>query len=231
VRKRVEGGGMTRDINLADLLADDTGNIRPEVAGLLMEERPLRRVVPWRQIRIPAWFILGLVTLIILKAIFSGSDKLRDGIQIARPVIPSSEAAASESSASAATEPKLTQGNLVREQYYLGKGRVFGFRVNIREQPSLDGLIMGQTNQNEVFQIISFEDGWYQVLLGGRRIGYIFGAYLLPMDFSVAPYRVGVARDKTKLLLSESRHQDWYKVIFPNGEERYIRRRHVRIVR
>lgn len=221
---------MRRQVTLADLLADDTGNIRPEVAGLLMEERSPRRV-PRGRMRIPPWFIVGLVILSILKALFSGSEKPMGGIKISPPVPLSCEAVATDRSKFAAVEPKLTQADFVQDPCSLGKGRVFGYRVNIRKQPTLDGLIIGQTNQGKLFDVLSFNNGWYQIRLDDGRIGHIFGAYLLPMDFDVAPYRVGVTRDNTKVLLTECRHQEWYRIISPNGEDGYIRKRHVSIVR
>jgi hypothetical protein len=113
----------------------------------------------------------------------------------------------------------------------LGKARVFGFNVNIRRFPSLNSPIVRQTNQGESFYVLSFSHGWYEVVIGKGKVAFIFGAYLLPMDFKIPSHWIGLAKDRTKLLLAEDYRSDWFQIIMPNGKKRYIRKKNVQVVK
>jgi hypothetical protein len=216
---------MTREQNLADLLADDTGNLRAEVADLLMGDGPQRGA---RQHRfIPRWFILGFLALtffLVARLIVSSMrnearHEMRQAYQQVENVEPDGK-----------PEP-VQESQPVSKKGRFGKAKVFGYKVNIRQSPSLKAFIIGKTNQGEVFQVLSFSDGWYRILLENKQPGYIFGAYLSPIDFELSSHRVGITRDGTKLLLTPCQYQGYYQVILPNGESHYIRKSHVRIVR
>lgn len=216
---------MRREQSLADLLADDTGNLRAEVADLLMGDGP-QRGTP-RQRIIPRWFTLGLLALIffvIARFIVSSMrDEARHEMRQAYQQVENVES-------DGKPEP-VQESQPVSKESRFGKAKVFGYRVNVRQSPSLKGSIIRKTNQGEVFQVLSFVDGWYRILLENKQPAYIFGAYLLPIDFELSPHKVGVTRDGTKLLLTPSQNQGHYQVILPNGERRYIRKSHVRIIR
>jgi hypothetical protein len=74
--------------------------------------------------------------------------------------------------------------------------------------------------------VLSFENGWYQILLQGKR-AFIFGAYLLPLDFSISPYRVGTF-DGVALLLKQFVYKGWYEILEPDGEKKYIHEKYVK---
>ncbi|MBW2063311.1 MAG: SH3 domain-containing protein [Deltaproteobacteria bacterium] len=216
---------MRREQSLADLLADDTGNLRAEVADLLMGDGPQRGTRHQRFI--PRWFILGLLALtffVVAKFIASpmknqAGDDGTQAYQQGRTVKIDHE-----------QEP-VQEAQPVSKENRFGKAKVFGYKVNIRQYPSLKGSIIRKTNQGDIFQVLSFSDGWYQILLENKQAAYIFGAYLLPIDFELSSHKVGVTRDGTKLLLTPSRYRCHYQVILPNGERRYIRKSHVRVIR
>ncbi len=71
---------MQRQQTLADLLADDTGNLRPEVANLLMGRPRQRSLAPFvrraarREITIRGW-VLAVVALSFLVTIIFASSK------------------------------------------------------------------------------------------------------------------------------------------------------------
>ena len=272
---------VQRQQSLADLLADDMGNLRPEVVDLVMGRAPLRVVHQNRHI--PRWVFvcLGIVVLIIIISSLSDKDEVDDvasrrdmreylventpereipNVENRSPVVrygPPPEKAypkrlwkkhtaqvQNQRSVAFSNKPK-TQMN-TRPQYnqeavtkakvktqplgLLGKAKVFGYDVNIRKSPSLRARVIRQTDQGERFQVMSFSDGWYKLRLDGSEYGYIFGAYLLPLDFRLDSNMVGVARDGKKLLLTECRYRDMYQIIRPNGERDYIRKYYVRIV-
>ena len=280
---------MQRQQTLADLLADDTGNLRPEVADLLMERPRQQRVAPIiqraarREITIRGW-VLALVALGFLVTIFfalpSEDERQRETAPVPRQNIfqadrqaanmvnltkakgfaynidvrqsPSPETSkvihARQQEASplvsffdeherqkepgpATEQDAIQDGNHEGNTPNLGRARVFGFNVNVRRSPSLQSPVIRKTNQSDTFPVLSFSDGWYEVLLENDKCGYIFGAYLLPMNFQIASHMVGIARDRTKLLLAPSRYQGRYQVILPSGERHYIRESDVRVLR
>lgn len=114
---------------------------------------------------------------------------------------------------------------------YLSTAMVFGFNINIRQSPHLDSPIVRQTNQGEVFIVQSFTRGWYKVVLEDDQLAFIFGAYLLPIDFKLSSHWVGLAKNRTKLLITANHHPDQFQVILPDGTKRYIRKKNVRIVK
>lgn len=67
------------------------------------------------------------------------------------------------------------------------EGRILDSNVNIRKGPNPNSPTIGRADVNEIFEIISFQDGWYKVSLDERKFGYIFKNYLSPVNFDVAP--------------------------------------------
>jgi hypothetical protein len=216
---------MARQPTLAEILADDTGKIRREVADLLMEPAPARpQVAPrpdaQRRPLSRAWLaFIAVVFIIILGLAFLPDQDSR--VQTSELV-------------------RIYRGNAV-ENYSpriekkenrppIKKGRVIGDNVNVRGEPSLQGQIIQKVHQGQVLEVLSFVDGWYRILLEDQRPGYIFGAYLLPLDFESCPYLIGMTKSQTKVLLKEVNHPIYYQVILPNGQKGMIRKDNVALI-
>lgn len=255
-----------RQQSLADLLADDTGNLRPEVADIVMGEMPQRRVnrprrrIQLRPIPIPTREIILIGSLILaffIGRIFNSSikdTKVGEKKEIQEQIqehVQNQIQTQNHVQIKNKVKEQINEQVRIQDHYQgrptmqreavqtpwqerrnsgLGKGNVFGYNVNIRQAPSLKSPIIAKANQNETFKVLSFSDGWYQVLLGNNSRGYIFGAYLLPMDFNVSQYKVGVGENGRKLLLTQSRNGGWYQEVLPNGQRRDIQKGSVRIV-
>ena len=219
---------MRRQPTLAEILSDDTGKIRAEVADLLMEPDN-QRLRPAPQARPPlrpqqqplriGWIILGvvIVLIIIVAKVFHGpkdhSKDLRGMLETnsiyQHPVAP----------------PKpLVKVRAVRS------GTVIGDDVNIRSGPSLQGEIVHRVHRNEILKISSFRQGWYEVELPNQSTGYVYGAYLIPQDAASSPYRVVITHNQTKLLVKEEGHSTYYLAILPDGKTTWVRKEDVAIV-
>ncbi len=87
--------------------------------------------------------------------------------------------------------------------------------------------IIRKANQDgEILKVISFRDGWYEVVLFNEGSGYVFRAYLIPQNFDVyLPYRVVVTNNQTKLLVKEEGDPTHYLAIMPDGETTWMRKR------
>jgi len=215
---------MRRQPTLAEILSDDTGKIREEVADLLMEPN-VQRLRPAQQVRPPArtqrrpfgigWIVFGLVILVIVFIIRSlNSSK-------ANYIVPTT-IVATESGAKFPEAPPV-------EVKTVRTGLVIGNKVSIRTQPNLQGEIIREVNRNEILNVISFRDGWYEVTLFDQSSGYVFGAYLIPQNFNLYPYRVVIANNRDKLLVKEEGYPSQYRVILPDGQTSWIRKEDVAI--
>ena len=216
---------MRRQPTLAEILSDDTGKIRAEVADLLMEPnnqrlRPVQQARPQprpqrRPFRI-GWIVIGLAILlvVIISKAFNGSkDHYTEitGMQTMDnrsqfPVAPPAEV--------------MT----------VRKGMVIGDNVNVRSKPNPQGEIIRKANRDEILKVISFRDGWYEVVLLNEDSGYVFGAYLIPQNFDLYPYRVVITNNQTKLLVKEEGNPTHYLAIMPDGETTWMRKEDVAII-
>lgn len=221
---------MRNQPTLAEILADDAGNIRAEIADMLMEPQAQRlpgvhRVRRHRRSLLRSWLIVGFTILFIGIAIYDLMDLAP----------PRSEPKATEKTNeghSSATSPAKDL-NAVEPVMSLntGKtGRVIGDSVFIRTQPNLQGEIIKIVNEDEILNVISFDGRWYHIALSNQQSGYIFGAYLLPQDFDSAPYLVAVLnKDQSKLLVRDCGHPLHFHAIWPNGQITWILKEDVAI--
>jgi hypothetical protein len=269
--------------SLADLLADDEGNFRPEIVDLINQPLPARRRPDAESIR---WLLYGIGLFLLLMPIvlaLSQEDKPkvqpdRGGERVFETERNTEEAtnlkragsfyqegegkhlpdegAAAGSIASQNSELHFVS---VSPLYHarpeedqpkadaniespadpsppaaapdaLGRGKVFGYHVNLREGPSLNAAIIRQTSQGELFTVLSFSNGWYRLNLPDEQPAYIFGAYLLPLDFSIAFHHVGVDDRQRKILLASCPYPEQYRLILPDGSTQFIGKDHVRII-
>lgn len=214
---------MRRQPTLAEILSDDTGKIRAEVADLLMEPnnqrlRPVQQARPQpRPQRWPiGWIVIGLAILliVIISKAFNGSKD---------HYIETARLQATENRSQFPVAPPA-------EVKAVRNGMVIGDNVNIRSQPNLQGEIIRKANQDEILKVISFRDGWYEVVLFNEGSGYVFGAYLIPQNFDLYPYRVVITNNQTKLLVKEEGNPTHYLAIMPDGETTWMRKEDVAII-
>lgn len=216
---------MRHQPTLAEILSDDTGKIRAEVADLLMEPNA-QRLRPAQQARPQpraqrrtfgvGWIVLGLVILlviIVLRAL--NASKARN--------IEPNQNLTMESSPQVPVAPPA-------EVKTVRTGMVIGDKVSIRSEPSLQGGIIKEVNRDEILNVISFRDGWYEVALFNQGSGYIFGAYLIPQNFDFNSYRVVMNNNKTKFLVKEEGNPTHYLAILPDGKTTWVRKEDVAII-
>jgi hypothetical protein len=215
---------MRRQPTLAEILSDDTGKIRAEVADLLMDPNVQRhqrtvqqpRPQPREQQRSfkVRWILLGLVILIVVIVLRA--------LNASKP---------SRNNLSEILEAKHASFFVapVARTEVAKKGIVIGNNVIIRTQPSIQGEVVEEVNPDDVLNIISFHDGWYEVELFDQSHGYIFGAYLIPQNFDAHPYRVAITKDMSKLLVKDEGSPTHYRVIFPDGQTTLIGKEDVEI--
>jgi hypothetical protein len=218
---------MERPPSLAEILADETGRIRPEVADLLMEPNPERpRPNPRPQPRPPVqrqpfrlrWVVIGLIVLIIYLLIPQCPKR-------ATPVLQNPESTVVPERI--AITPPITPPRPVekkQEGQTIKNGRVLGDNVNIREQAGLQFPVIKMVHQNEIVTVLSFQDGWYKIRLEDQKSGYLFGAFLLPLNFDSFPYRAGVTRDQTRVLIKIEENRIYYQLISANGQSSLIKK-------
>lgn len=71
--------------------------------------------------------------------------------------------------------------------------------VNIRLMPDSATEIVGHLNQGESVQIVSTQEGWYEVVLEGDATGYISADWTLVVDAAaLAAMRERVAEEKAR---------------------------------
>ena len=216
---------MRRQPTLAEILSDDTGKIRAEVADLLMEPnnqrlRPVQQARPQpRPQRQPfgiGWIVIGLVILMVVIALkaFNGSKDHYDE--------PMKMLATESRSQVPATPPAKVRA--------VQRGTVIGDDVNVRSQPNLQGEVIKKVNRDDILKVISFRNGWYEVVLSNQSTGYVYGAYLIPQDAASYPYRVVKTNNQTKLLVKEEGNSTHYLAIMPDGKTTWMRKEDVAIV-
>ncbi len=296
------------EFSLADLIADDEGNIRPEVAHIFMEAPPrrprrLRPVLeqgnnqqgqwsPW------VWIILVLIissTFFVIKSCskddgieeyLSQNDRTKHNNPMkteigkaqeienhrtgekyrdnpaqssedqSTPIIEKPEVVKRPSGRSGierqekkpdafvkipvqspptteqGTKPTLenTMKLTTNQQKYLGKASIFGVKVNIRRYPRLSSRVIRQARARETFSVISFAKGWYKVVIGNGQTAYIFGAYLLPINFINPTHVVGIDNQGRKILVSRHNSKGYLEKILPSGDTRPVKEKNVQII-
>ncbi len=71
--------------------------------------------------------------------------------------------------------------------------------VNIRLMPDSATEIVGHLNQGESVQIVSTQEGWYEVVLEGDATGYISADWTLVVDAAaLAAMRERIAEEKAR---------------------------------
>ncbi len=71
--------------------------------------------------------------------------------------------------------------------------------VNIRLMPDSATEIVGRLNQGESVQIVSTQEGWYEVVLEGDATGYISADWTLVVDAAaLAAMRERIAEEKAR---------------------------------
>jgi hypothetical protein len=220
---------MNRQPSLAEILSEDTGEIREEIADLLLEphapqgraERqpappPPPQARPWRQPLDRGLTILLLIVLVLILA-----ESVMKYFNTSKPAAVESDEIKKSYRAELLPVPKA--------DVETGKtGLVIGESVSIRTQPNLQGEIIKAVNQNDLLQVISFHNGWYRVALPDHDRGYIFGAYLLPKNFDSHPYHAALAKDdQTKLLVKVDDNPVSFSVLWPDGQTTRILKENV----
>jgi hypothetical protein len=224
---------MRRQPTLAEILSDDTGKIRAEIADLLMDPnaqsigQTVRQPMPQprqqpRSVKI-RWIFLGLAILIII-IVLRSLNIFKPSRQDFSEILETKHAPSFVSATPAPIKPPTRT-----ETEVLKKGAVIGNNVLIRAEPNQSGDIIQEANQDDIFNIISFHDGWYEIELPNQNHGYIFGAYLLAQNFDSHPYRAAVNKDMTKLLVKDEGSPEHYTIIFPSGQTTLIRKEDVEI--
>lgn len=214
---------MSRQPTLAEILADDTGTIRAEVADLLLEHpapqaQAAHHARPRRQFIARNWIVYGLIVL-LLCLVFSALKDLNHSTQ-----------SSAESLAIGRHSNSAVDTRAVADLRTGKTGRVIGDSVIIRTQPNLQGEIISLANQNEILNVISFHNGWYKVALSSQGSGYIFGAYFLPQDFNSYPYEIVITKDnQTKLLVNKGDDPLYFTVLRPDGQTTRILKEDVAI--
>jgi uncharacterized protein YgiM (DUF1202 family) len=118
-----------------------------------------------------------------------------------------------------------------QDELATNKGRVLGDNVYIREMPSLKADIIKLAMQGDIVDLLSFANGWYKISLENHKSGYIFGAFLSPLDFDSYPFRPGMMKDQNKVLLKVDGPTGYYQLIYPDGRKGLIRTEDVSILK
>ncbi len=101
--------------------------------------------------------------------------------------------------------------------------RIIGDLVRVRAQPNLEADIISRVNRDDVLEIISFDNGWYQVALADEGSGYIFGAYLMPEDADSYPYQAAVIKaGEIKILIRDAGRPKYFLSLWPDGETTWV---------
>lgn len=53
--------------------------------------------------------------------------------------------------------------------------------LNVRDQASLKGKILGQALPNQQFNFFDFKSGWYKIQKDGKDFGWVFGEYIIKL--------------------------------------------------
>jgi hypothetical protein len=245
---------MNRQPTLAEILSDDTGRIRAEVADLLMQ--PQARVHPQQRVRQPQrahwgrrFLVANFIILLFFSAIaaFSNSRPRRpEPIEVtqqvfapapvqARPAAPMEQPVEDGITVEAKARNTEANSNPTTRPWSVPTwqtGQVIGDVVRVRAQPNLEAEVVSMAERGVILKVVSFNDGWYQVERDDHRPGYIFGAYLQPLDFDPAPYRVAITKaDQSKVLVKEVDQPLYFQALRPYGQTTWILKDDVEIYR
>lgn len=255
---------MNRQPTLAEILSDDTGKIRAEVADLLLEPRrlPIRprvRVAEQaRPRRLPfgrGWIAMGLIVVVAIWGIGVLNDQrphrakpgeiagageylLRPAAQ-PMPTIPLQETAQTSSN-NVGTGTQAAKGpqdadiqSVPPAPSPAGKtGRVIGDAVCVRMRPNLEAGILSRVSQDDIVEIVSFENGWYQVTLADNTRGYVFGAYVLLPDAEAYPHRAASLKTGgIKILVRDAGRPNYFLAFWPDGQTTWILKEDVEVHR
>lgn len=53
--------------------------------------------------------------------------------------------------------------------------------LNVRDQASLKGKILGQVLPSQQFNFVDFKNGWYKIRKDGKDFGWVFGEYIIKL--------------------------------------------------
>jgi uncharacterized protein YgiM (DUF1202 family) len=91
--------------------------------------------------------------------------------------------------------------------------------VNIRLMPDSATEIVGRLNQGESVQIVSTQEGWYEVVLEGDATGYISADWTLVVDAAaLAAMRERIAEEKAREEAEEKAREEAEKEVIEAGE-------------
>jgi len=175
-----------------DWLADDEGNLRPEVARALGGRHPTGNGadrVEGREtesMSIPWWAqVIIAVAVVIVYASITSKEKvvIRDySSQIGERTVSRVQAANEppESREREALRGPSGRGSEVRDdrKTAIQDAFVVGGWVNLREGPGIGHPVIGRCRPREAIQIRGHQDGWCEVSGESGRSGWIFGAYV-----------------------------------------------------
>lgn len=86
--------------------------------------------------------------------------------------------------------------------------------VNIRLMPDSATEIVGHLNQGESVQIVSTQEGWYEVVLEGDATGYISADWTLVVDAAaLAAMRERIAEEKAREEAQEKAREEAEKEV------------------
>lgn len=203
-----------------DWLADEYGDLRPEVAqagervpGRAPVSGALRAVNRQRRVSWAGWLVaLGLLIS------FAAYWKLQGSAQpsvTARSVIVAAPPPAREAT-------------------------VFGTNVNLRASPGVNARVVDRLQEGQPLAISNYERGWYQVSASAGSKGWVFGAFVRGHRGPVAgpgvviqPNRFPSGRklSRDEKVLVEQRLADGQMILlFPDGERGRVSRNSVRLV-
>lgn len=136
-----------------------------------------------------ALLLIAVVVLVVRAAVlgFSGREAASPGTDDARTASPAQAGegqpgvSAEEAAAQAAQAEKEREIQAVVDSYSnLGIVQVSGY-LNIREEPSMDGTIIGKLSGDGACEILDTEGEWSHITSGGVE-GYISNQYLITGD-------------------------------------------------
>ena len=136
-----------------------------------------------------ALLLIAVVVLVVRAAVlgFSGREAASPGADDARTASPAQAGegqpgvSAEEAAAQAAQAEKEREIQAVVDSYSnLGIVQVSGY-LNIREEPSMDGTIIGKLSGDGACEILDTEGEWSHITSGGVE-GYISNQYLITGD-------------------------------------------------
>lgn len=175
-----------------DWLADDEGNLRPEVARALGGRHPTGNGgdrVEGREtgsMSIPWWAqVIIAVAVVIVYASITSKEKvvIRDyssqvGERTTSQVLTATKPP--ESRQREAPRGLSGRGGEVRDdrKAAIQDAFIVGGWVNLRKGPGIGYPVIGRCRPREAIHIGGHQDGWYEVSSESGRSGWIYGAYV-----------------------------------------------------